>query len=213
MGGGDSSPRLLVICGLKCYAEGSKKGGAALKLSEKILCSRKRAGLSQEALAAKLGLSRQAVSKWETGESQPETAKLAALAAALGVSVDWLLSEDGSEEAREVSGDRADGLPGVLRGAAGRWGWLAGVYLALAGLFMGGMGVFLYSSAVRSSERLRSILADGGVSWQFDAPGSVYYDIAHDKSHVFGLALIVLGCAVLIGGSVMAVVLRRRARR
>lgn len=188
-----------------------KGGGAALKLSEKIQYYRKRAGLSQEALAAKLGLSRQSVSKWETGESQPETAKLAALSAALGVSVDRLLSEDG-QEAREASEGRADRLPRILRGAARRWGWLAGVYLALVGLFMGGIGVFLYSSSVRSSERLRSILAGGGVSWQFDVPGSIYYDIAHDKSHVFGLALIVLGCAVLIGGLALAIVLRRRAR-
>lgn len=180
-----------------------------MKLSKKILYCRKRAGLSQEALAAKLGISRQSVSKWETGESQPETAKLTALSAALGVSVDWLLSEDGTEASHEAS----DGLPRTLRGAARRWGWLAGVYLALAGLFMGGMGVFLYSSALRSSERLRSTLADGGVSWQFDVPGSIYYDIAHDKSHVFGLALIVFGCAVLIGGIVLAIVLRRRARR
>lgn len=189
-----------------------KGGGAALKLSEKIQYYRKRAGLSQEALAAKLGLSRQSVSKWETGESQPETAKLAALSAALGVSVDRLLSEDG-QEAREASEGRADRLPRILRGAARRWGWLAGVYLALVGLFMGGIGVFLYSSSVRSSERLRSILAGGGVSWQFDVPGSIYYDIAHDKSHVFGLALIVLGCAVLIGGLALAIVLRRRAHR
>lgn len=180
-----------------------------MKLSEKILYCRKRAGLSQEALAARLGLSRQSVSKWETGESQPETAKLAALSAALGVSVDWLLSEDETEASREA----ADGLPRTLRGAARRWGWLAGAYLALAGVFMGGMGVFLYSSALRSSERLRSTLADGGVSWQFDVPGSIYYDIAHDTSHVFGLALIVFGCAVLVGGLVLAIVLRRRARR
>lgn len=184
-------------------------GDTVMKLSEKILYCRKRAGLSQEALAAKLGISRQSVSKWETGESQPETAKLAVLSAALGVSVDWLLSEYGTEAPREA----ADGLPRTLRGAARRWGWLAGAYLALAGLFMGGMGVFLYSSALRSSERLRSTLTDGGVSWQFDVPGSIYYDIAHDKSHVFGLALIVIGCAVLVGGLVLAIVLRRRARR
>lgn len=185
-----------------------KGGGAALKLSEKIQYYRKRAGLSQEALAAKLGLTRQSVSKWETGESQPETAKLAALSAALGVSVDRLLSEDGPEAAREA----VEWLPRVLRGAVRRWGWLAGVYLAMVGLFMGGMGVFLYSSAVRSGERLRSILEGGGISWQFDVPGSIYYDIAHNESHLYGLALIVLGCAVLIGGLALAIVLRRRTR-
>lgn len=40
-----------------------------MTLSGKILYCRKRAGLSQEALAEKLGVSRQAVSKWETGVS------------------------------------------------------------------------------------------------------------------------------------------------
>ena len=38
-----------------------------MNLSEKILYCRKKAGLSQEALAEKLGVSRQAISKWETG--------------------------------------------------------------------------------------------------------------------------------------------------
>ena len=40
-----------------------------MKLSEKIYQCRKKAGLSQEALAAQLGVSRQAVSKWELGGS------------------------------------------------------------------------------------------------------------------------------------------------
>lgn len=39
-----------------------------MKLPEKILYCRKRAGLSQEELAGRLGVSRQAVSKWETGD-------------------------------------------------------------------------------------------------------------------------------------------------
>ena len=41
-----------------------------MTLSEKILYYRKAAGLSQEELAARVGVSRQAVSKWETGEYQ-----------------------------------------------------------------------------------------------------------------------------------------------
>ena len=40
-----------------------------MKLNEKILYCRKRLGLSQEALAERIGVSRQAVSKWETGDS------------------------------------------------------------------------------------------------------------------------------------------------
>ena len=40
-----------------------------MKLSEKIIFYRKRAGMNQEALADRLNVSRQAVSKWETGDS------------------------------------------------------------------------------------------------------------------------------------------------
>lgn len=41
----------------------------AMKLNEKIYLCRKKAGLSQDALAERLGVSRQAISKWETGGS------------------------------------------------------------------------------------------------------------------------------------------------
>ena len=74
-----------------------------MKLNEKIYLCRKKAGLSQDALAERLGVSRQAISKWETGESVPDTGKLLPLANALGVSLDWLLSEDGPEEADRKS--------------------------------------------------------------------------------------------------------------
>ena len=40
-----------------------------MKLNEKIYLCRKKAGLSQDALAERLGVSRQAISKWETGVS------------------------------------------------------------------------------------------------------------------------------------------------
>ena len=40
-----------------------------MKLNEKIYDCRRRAGLSQEALAERIGVSRQAISKWETGDS------------------------------------------------------------------------------------------------------------------------------------------------
>ena len=43
-----------------------------MNLSEKILHCRRKSGLSQEALADKLGVSRQAISKWETGTASPE---------------------------------------------------------------------------------------------------------------------------------------------
>lgn len=61
---------------------------------ENLIQGRKRLGLSQEELAAKLNVSRQAVSKWETGDSVPDLPKLLALADALDISLDALCGRE-----------------------------------------------------------------------------------------------------------------------
>ena len=58
---------------------------------QKIQTLRKQRGLTQEQLAQRLGVSRQAVSRWELDESLPETANLLPLGEVLGVSLDILL--------------------------------------------------------------------------------------------------------------------------
>jgi len=62
-------------------------------LGEAIRAHRARLGISQETLAERLGVSRQAVSKWESGASDPSTANLMALAKLFGLSVDELLRD------------------------------------------------------------------------------------------------------------------------
>jgi len=62
-----------------------------MPLHENIMQLRKAAGLSQEQLAEQIGVSRQTVSKWETGQSAPELEKLLALSQIFGVSTDTLL--------------------------------------------------------------------------------------------------------------------------
>ncbi len=57
---------------------------------------RKARGLSQEELAARIGVSRQAVSKWETGDASPDLNKLLALADQLEVSLDTLCGRESS---------------------------------------------------------------------------------------------------------------------
>ena len=64
-----------------------------MSLAEKIYQARKKAGLSQEALADALGVTRQAVSKWETGKSSPRSDKLPLLAQILGVEVGQLYTQ------------------------------------------------------------------------------------------------------------------------
>ena len=62
-----------------------------MTIGEIIQARRIALGLSQEGLAELVGVSRQAVSKWEVGDAVPDTDKLVPLARALGVSVDQLL--------------------------------------------------------------------------------------------------------------------------
>ena len=61
-----------------------------MEFSNRIIQARKDKGLSQEALAELVGVSRQAVSKWETGESKPDVDKLMALCSTLELSMDEL---------------------------------------------------------------------------------------------------------------------------
>ncbi len=65
-----------------------------MKLSEKIKALRKGAGLSQEEFGARLNVSRQAVTKWESGEGLPDIGNLLVLSRMFKVSIDDLLSEE-----------------------------------------------------------------------------------------------------------------------
>ena len=62
-------------------------------LADKIIELRKKAGWSQEELAEKLMVTRQAVSKWENGTSDPSTSNLIALAKLFDLSAEELLHE------------------------------------------------------------------------------------------------------------------------
>ena len=73
-----------------------------MKLHDKIYELRKKEGLSQEALAEKLGVSRQSVSKWETGEATPEVSKLLAISKLFGVTTDYLLDDESEENVQEA---------------------------------------------------------------------------------------------------------------
>lgn len=65
-----------------------------IEIADRLVKLRKKHGLSQEELADKLGISRQAVSKWERAESSPDTDNLICLAKLYGVSLDELLDCD-----------------------------------------------------------------------------------------------------------------------
>lgn len=216
-----------------------------MNLAEKILYCRKKAGLSQEALAEKLGVSRQAVSKWETGDAVPELSKLVLLAGAFDVTTDWLLSESDPEpdtppesetpaapEAPAQSSNWAESIPGVIGRLIRRYGWLYGVYTALAGLgfiVIGAIARGVSLSMERSffgSTGMDPFGGYGGFS-DFAGSGTIWYDSAGNVISspfgssgsgagftnpvaVVGTVVIVIGVVMLIAGVILAVYLKKR---
>lgn len=85
-----------------------------MTLGERIALARKQAGLSQEQLGDKLGVSRQAVSKWESDQTNPDVAYVAQMCRLLGVSSDWLLL--GEESALSAAPERCPGCQAIVSG-------------------------------------------------------------------------------------------------
>ena len=94
----------LLIRALRKYLGSKKvreeKDTVRKALGEVLRAHRVRCKMTQEFLAERLGVSRQAVSKWENGTSDPSTSNLMALAKLYGVSVEELL--------RHVTGTASD---------------------------------------------------------------------------------------------------------
>lgn len=159
-----------------------------MNLNEKIYWCRKHAALSQEELAARLGVSRQSISKWETGEASPEISKLPLLAQVFGVTTDWLLSEDGipqeapvSETAEQPQGSTSwpqwvEDMPGFISRAIKKYGWLYGVRTAAGGGLFALFGVFmrvLSGTIIRgTTSGFDSGFGSGGITW-YDAAGNI----------------------------------------
>ena len=72
-----------------------------MTFSEKLLELRKRQGMSQEELAEKLEVSRQAVSRWEQGSAMPDVINLARISKLFGVTADYLINDEITSD-REV---------------------------------------------------------------------------------------------------------------
>lgn len=216
-----------------------------MKLNEKIAYYRRDRKLSQEELAAEVGVSRQAVSKWELGEAAPDIGKLLALAKAFGVTTDHLLDEEAEpERSAPPPPTRADApppppapapehdpfsrLPGFIRKMVRRWGWLAGVYLALEGagaVLFGLLGRFMVSGFFRGVGDMGGFGMGGG--WAYSGPPeleeaimgelgvvqtSPFSGIRSVMMAIPTLAL-VIGLIMVIGGLILAYVLWKQGKK
>ena len=74
-----------------------------MSLGEKIRAMRQQASLSQEQLAEKLNVSRQAITKWETGKGIPDIANLIAISDEFDLSLDQLIKDDIAVKKKVIS--------------------------------------------------------------------------------------------------------------
>ena len=146
-----------------------------MRLEEKLTVLRKESGYTQLDLAEKVRVSRQAISKWETGRALPSAENLKYLSELFGVSVDYLLSDDMTEEpkpkeqkpAPEPQTEEAV-IPEKEKGKPVRWKYITAFLLAvLLGLLI---GVFVG----KYSERHISIVDIPGEEVESDPKGEFY---------------------------------------
>jgi len=84
------------------------QGDDLMNLAKKIIGLRKQKGWSQEELASRLDVSRQSVSKWESGVSTPDMHKILHLSDVFNVTTDYLLKEELAEEHANLDEDELD---------------------------------------------------------------------------------------------------------
>ena len=96
------------------------KGMGELKIGEMIKELRGNKGISQEMLADVCGVSMQAVSKWENGQSCPDIAILPMLAEYFQVTADYLLTGKETDCGRTLGEDEAERIKGSLEGRTER---------------------------------------------------------------------------------------------
>ena len=111
-----------------------------MELSEKLVVLRKEKGLTQLKLAEALNVTRQAVSRWETGDAVPSMESLKCLSDLYGVPLDYLLKEDAERTGRmeappEKTGEKNRANKTRL------WKWILAAVIALA--FLASLLIFV----------------------------------------------------------------------
>lgn len=176
-----------------------------MKLNEKIVYCRKKCGMSQDDLAAKMGVSRQAVSKWETGDSEPEISKLRLMSQVFDVTADWLLSEEqpkDPEPAPELTEHAVpfndaswlDHLPRFMGNMIKKYGWIYGVMEICSGLVIyafGYVGQMMFKSAMQPEDMFA---ADFYAQKSVSEPFNIFFTFVY----IIGTVFIIIGAAVIL---------------
>ena len=118
-----------------------------MTFGEKLQALRKARGWSQEELATQINVSRQALSKWESGASVPDTENVVALSRLFGVSTDYLLLENGETTAQAA--------PAVAPAAENKWPVMRIVWLVILLLsILGKLALRIWASTLPPTKEL-----------------------------------------------------------
>lgn len=139
-----------------------------MTFEERLVQLRKARGMSQEELAEKVGVSRQAVSKWETGDAQPDYVKLMALADALEVSLDDLCGR------QTPSAPAGQAAPAPERPPKKR-GWVFWLVAALAAVLLLGAGVVVGSLITFGTVRAQDVTVSNVEFYTYDDSDKLFY--------------------------------------
>ncbi len=166
-----------------------------MTLGEKLQKGRKEAGLSQEELAEQLGVSRQAVSRWENDNGYPEMEKMIRLSQIYRVSLDYLAgnAQGQSTEAMAGNGEKqsteamAGNGEGQFTEAMAQNGWYVSAELA--------QNFLAYQKSKYAKAGICFLLA--GISSVFSYMG-IYSKAAYAASTLVGIAAVILGISIVV---------------
>ena len=172
-----------------------------MAFKEQLIQRRKRLGLSQEQLGHRIGVSRQAVSKWELGETTPELEKLVQLSRLFGCSIDQLVENQSGEQ--EPKPEEPDPKPRPERGHFGPWGPWQYEYKSSRTLFglplvhiHIGYGLCTAKGVFALGNCARGIFALGGLSAGVFSLGGISFGLVSLGGFALGLLFAFGGLAV-----------------
>jgi len=136
-----------------------------MAFSEKLYDLRKKGGLSQEQLAEQLGVSRQAVSKWESGKAIPESDTLVSISEYFHVTLDYLMKEnDIADLESEPVVSMNNEMPSTDSGKVKR---ILGIIICISGIVFliiwGLVSVFIPSTSDQISESSMITIDGNGI--------------------------------------------------
>ena len=174
-----------------------------MSLGEKITALRKSRGMSQEQLGEHLGVSRQAVSKWELNESVPDVDKVVQLSKLFGVTTDYLINDEPASGGGEpiiitTESKKEDKTRTIVS-------WVA------TGLGALGILTLMIMSALIEVMVPISRTAEGGMTWYSSQPGYSFFPFIRERH--LGFLLFIFIVLVVVGAGILLYDRRQRKKK